>query len=80
MTTVSLPRPGTRRSLLGKLWSAASPQGRRLAARAAAGLREHMGTLAGLAAIDYGAFTATSVAGWVVTGCSLLLLEFKVRD
>jgi hypothetical protein len=80
VTTASLARPGTRRSLLGKLWSAASPRCHRLAVRAAAGLREHMGTLAGLAAIDYGAFTAAPVAGWVVTGCSLLLLEFKVRD
>jgi len=39
-----------------------------------------MGTLAGLAAIDYGAFGAAPAAGWIVTGCSLLLLEFKVRD
>ena len=78
MTTASLPRP--QRSLLGRLSSAAGPRARSLAGRCAAGLREHMGTLAGLAALDYGAFQAAPAAGWIVTGVTVLLADWKIRD
>jgi hypothetical protein len=69
------------RSLLGKLTSAvAGGRGRRIAALAAAAAREHLPTAAGLTAICYGAFSAAAAAGWIVTGVSLLVFEWKVRD
>lgn len=77
VTTASLPR--IRHSLLGRLSSAAGPRARSLAGRAAAGLREHMGSLAGLAAITAGAWAEAWQAGLIVAGVSCLLLEFKVK-
>lgn len=35
-------------------------------------------TIAGLGCIDVGVFTANGVAGWIVTGVSLLALEFRI--
>lgn len=78
MATAALPRP--RRSLFGKLAALRSPAARKLTAQAAALVREHVTTVAALGAIDLGAFRAATAAGWIVTGVSLLLLEFKVRD
>ena len=49
----------------------------RLAA-AAAVARQHVVTAAALASVDVGAFHAGPVAGWVVTGLSLLALDFAV--
>jgi hypothetical protein len=40
--------------------------------------RQHLMTAAALAAMDFGAFHAGPVAGWVVTGVSLLALDFAV--
>lgn len=79
MTTAALPR--ARRSLLGKL-AAAAGDGRlaKLGKLAATVAREHLPTVAAFSAIDYGAFTGSPVAGWIVTGVTLLLLDFKVRD
>jgi hypothetical protein len=83
MATAAMP--GVRRSLLGKVTSAVSARkaarpGRpgRLAA-AAAVARQHMVTFAALASVDTGAFEASPVAGWIVTGLSLLALDFAVR-
>ena len=77
--------PGGRRSLLGKVTSAAGARkagrtGRpgRLAA-AAAVARQHVVTFAALASVDFGVFRASSVAGWIVTGACLLVLDFAVR-
>ena len=71
------------RSLLGKLATLRAPRpGRRsraLAVKVAAAARDHVTTFAALAVIDLGAFEASPVAGWVVTGVSLLVAEFKVR-
>ena len=40
--------------------------------------RQHLVTAAALAAMDFGAFHAGPVAGWVMTGVSLLALDFAV--
>jgi hypothetical protein len=81
-----MPRP--RRSLLGKLAVAVTARQRtrsgagRIAA-AAAKAREHVVTFAALASVDLGAFHAPlhlgGFAGWIVTGASLLALDFAVR-
>ena len=49
------------------------------AARMAVAAREHVTTVAAFTAIDLGAFQASAVAGWIVLGLSLLLLEWKIR-
>lgn len=72
-----------RRSLAGKSLAAVSARRRprtgpsRLAALAVKA-REHVLTAAALASMDFGAFHAGPVAGWVVTGVSLLALDFAV--
>jgi hypothetical protein len=35
-------------------------------------------SIAGLGCIDTGVFQANTVAGWIVTGLSLLVLEYRV--
>ena len=78
---VSVAHGAAPRSLLGRFASVAgNGAARRAAARAAAAAREHLPTVAGLTAICYGAFTAAAAAGWIVTGLSLLVFEWKVRD
>lgn len=75
MATAAVPR--ARRSLLGEL----------LRSKAAAAVLATLVTvvgrnflvMAGLAAMDAGAFSANPVAGWLVTGGSLLVLDFKLR-
>jgi hypothetical protein len=79
VATAAFPR-AARRSLLGKLAALRGPKARKLAILAAAVVREHATTVAALTAIDLGAFQAAAAAGWIVTGVSLLLLEFKIRD
>ena len=37
-------------------------------------------TVGGLGCIDTGVFQASSVAGWIATGLSLILLEYLVAD
>ncbi len=37
-------------------------------------------TVAGTACIDIGVFTANVVAGWIVTGISLVILEHLLAD
>ena len=73
---------GSRPSLLGKLTSAARARapGRpgRLAAFAAVA-REHIVTAAALGAVDLGVFHYGAGPGWIVTGLSLLTLDFAVR-
>ena len=79
----ALSAPGARRSLIGKAVSAAAARRRaggrpnRLAALAVQ-VRQHLVTAAALAAMDFGAFHAGPVAGWVMTGVSLLALDFAV--
>jgi hypothetical protein len=41
--------------------------------------REHVVTFAALVSVDIGAFHGGPVAGWVVTGLSLLAADFAVR-
>lgn len=82
MTTATLPR--ARRSLIGKLGASVAARARakgkpgRLSA-ALAVAREHVVTFAALASVDIGAFHAGQVAGWIVTGVSLAVLDFAVR-
>lgn len=49
-----------------------------LARRTASRLAPSVLTIAGLGCIDTGVFTANTVAGWIVTGLSLLVLEFRI--
>jgi len=37
-------------------------------------------TLAAYGCIDYGVWQASALAGWIVTGVSLMVLEFQVSD
>lgn len=48
--------------------------------RLAARLAPSALTIAGLASIDVGVFTANSVAGWICTGISLLVLEYRIDE
>jgi roadblock/LC7 domain-containing protein len=79
MATAALPRG---RSLLGKASAivAARKAGKpgRLAAVMAA-TREHVITFAALASADLGAWHWGPGVGWIVTGVSLLALDFAVR-
>ena len=73
-----------RRSLLGKTaaYAAARKRTRTGAGKLAAVVaraREHVVTFAALASVDMGAFHICSAAGWIVTGLSLLALDFAVR-
>lgn len=81
MTTATLP--GARRSLAGKIASglAARARAKGRASKAAAVIalaRQHIVTAAALASVDVGAFHGGPIAGWVVTGVSLLALDFAV--
>jgi len=75
------------RSLLGKAGAALSASRRRVrpgaVAAVAAKAREHVVTVAALVAVDIGAFHTPGgfgpMAGWIVTGGSLLALDFAVR-
>lgn len=71
-----------RRSLLGKVTAVLPARKRVKTGRLAAVLakaREHVVTAAALASVDIGAFHGGQIAGWVVTGVSLLALDFAVR-
>ena len=73
-----------RQSLLGKASAAVVARKRtrvgagRLAAAVTAA-REHVMTFAALAAADIGAFHWGAGVGWLVTGASILALDFAVR-
>lgn len=56
-----------------------SRKARAVATKMAAAVREHLPTIAALAAVDLGSFEACRPAGWIVAGVSVLLLEWKVR-
>lgn len=45
-----------------------------------ANLRKMPFTVAGFSCIDTGVFTASTVAGWIVTGLSLIVLEYMIAD
>jgi hypothetical protein len=82
VAAVTVPSGG---SLLGKAVSGF--QARRKArggrpgqvAAVVAKAREHVLTVAALAAADLGAFHWGAGVGWLVTGASLLALDFAVR-
>jgi hypothetical protein len=82
VVTAALPRP-RRRSLFGKASAAIAARRARagrpgkLAALAVIA-RQHVVTAAALASVDFGAFHAGPAAGWIVTGVSLLTLDFAV--
>ena len=81
MTAVTHGTRVSSRSLLGKAAAhiGRSAKGRHRVAAAVSAVREHCVTVAAFAAIDYGAFTASHVAGWVMTGVSLLLIDWKIQ-
>lgn len=82
VTTATLPRR-PRRSLLGLAVAAVQL---RMRSRASAGkltqfvaaARQHVVTVAALASVDLGAFHWGGGVGWIVTGVSLLALDFAV--
>jgi len=80
VASVTIARP---RSLLAKATSAVASRkrtgkpGRLTAALSVA--REHLVTAAALASADFGAFHWGPGVGWIVTGASLLALDFAVR-
>ena len=79
VAAVSVGRP---RSLLAKVSAAAAARKRAKPGRLAAVLvvaREHVLTGAALAAADLGAWHWGPGVGWIVTGVSLLALDFAVR-
>jgi len=83
--TIAAPAAISGRSLLGKASALLSARKRartgkpgRLAA-AMAVAREHVVTFAALTLVDVGAFHGGQIAGFVVTGASLLALDFAVR-
>lgn len=79
MAAVTVARP---RSLLAKASAAIASRKRTGSGRLAAVLavaREHVVTFAALGAVDFGAFHGGQIAGWVVTGVSLLAADFAVR-
>jgi hypothetical protein len=43
-------------------------------------VRGHLFTIAACASVDIGAFEASRAAGWIVTGLSLLALDFAVNS
>jgi hypothetical protein len=67
-----------RRSLIGALIDAA-PGFRRLAAKTVPYIREHAVTAAAFSAIDWGCWDAGRIPGLIVTGASVLLLDWLVR-
>lgn len=75
VASAALPRG---RSAAGSLL-AAVPSLRRLAARVLPLIREHAVSAAAFAAIDWGCWDAGRVPGLIVTGISVLLLDFTVR-
>ena len=74
-------RAGCRHMLLDSVVQAsaavAAKPGRLAAVLAVA--REHVVTFAALVSVDIGAFHGGQIAGFVVTGLSLLALDFAVR-
>ncbi len=75
--------PRVRRSLLGMAAAVvqAGARGRGHGERAAkllAAVRQHVVTAAALGSIDLGAFHWGPGVGWIVTGVSLLALDFAV--
>jgi len=71
-----------RRSLLGHALTAAAaarPAWRPRLSALAAKAREHVVTAAALTLVDLGAWHGGQIWGFVVTGCSLLVLDFAVR-
>ncbi len=65
-------------SLIGVLVDAA-PNVRKLAARALPVIREHAVTVAAFGAVDWGCWDAGRVPGLIVTGVSVLVLDWLVR-
>ena len=77
--------PGSGRSLFGKASAVLSARkkartGKPSALTAALSVaREHVVTAAALVLVDVGAFHGGQIAGFVVTGLSVLALDFAVR-
>lgn len=80
---VAATAPGARRSLLGLLltvvlaWVKPRSRSRSVAAVVAAA-RQHVVTVAALAAMDLGAFQVWHHGGWFAVAASLFLLDFAV--
>lgn len=72
--------PG-RGSLISRVIAActSTPRSRRRAAAIASVVVDNMTTVAAFAAVDYGVFLASHVAGWIVAGVLSLALEWKIR-
>jgi hypothetical protein len=53
---------------------------RQHARRAAARLAPSTLTICGLGCINIGVFEANTIAGWIATGISLLVLEYRIDE
>lgn len=70
------------RSLLGKIASAAASRAAargRISSRAAAFITEHALTMVALGFADTGMWHLGPVAGWIATGVSVLIADFKFQ-
>jgi len=76
MAAVTVPA-SARRSLLGDLLR--SRAARQVLSVLLAVIGRNILAIAGLVMADVGAFSANPVAGWLVTGGSLLVLDLKLR-
>ena len=82
MADVAAVAAGRPRSLLAKAYAAVAARKHAKPVRVAAVVavaREYVLTTAALAAADLGAFHWGPGVGWIVTGVSLLALDFAVR-
>lgn len=76
MAAVTVPA-SAKRSLLGDLLRSTAL--RQVLGVLAAVIGRNLLVIAGLGAMDAGSWAANPVAGWIVTGGSLLILDFKLR-
>lgn len=85
MASVALDKPRSRRTaaVTSVVFAAVVAGLRRLVkpkSASLANLRKMPFSVAGLGCIDVGVFTASTVAGWIVTGLGLMVLEFMIAD
>jgi hypothetical protein len=82
MAVRSLPVRHSGRNYRG-LWNRLVGHARQIVSHASPVLRNLFSmplSVLGYAAIDIGVFRASSIAGWIVTGLSLIWLEYLIAD
>jgi hypothetical protein len=72
-----------RRSLLGTVVAMLHARSRARTgqpSRLAAAIKDHLLTFCAMGLIDTGAFHWSPIAGFIITGLSLLVADFKIQD